>query len=115
VDVPAQRGMTRHLAEVAGASRILSVNLCPMATYYVLVAANPASLAKDASLSTSGSNEETFKSIGDLGSCSLRSQRPQRSAAAPTDGQTLTNSGSVAYYSCLLRSSTTYPLVPTPP
>jgi hypothetical protein len=78
--------------------------LCPMASYPVLAAASP--LAKDdscPSLSTSGSNEERYLNL-------LATLGHAASAPAPTDSQSLTTPGSVAYSSCLLRTSTTYPM-----
>ena len=77
------------------------MNLCLMASYYVLAAASP--VAKDERcprLSTPGSAEVEKRDLDPLGILGHAASTP-----APTDGRTLTTPGLSVYSSCLLMGS----------
>ena len=104
--------MARYCALMAARPLVKDEN-CPtgsveerhlnLASHYALAAASP--LTKDencTNLSTSGSNERDLKRLETSGHAAP--------APAPTDSQSLTTPSLAAYSTCLVCSSTTYPM-----
>ena len=87
-----------------GSAEAYHLNLCPLASYYVPGSSDP--LAKNEScpslLTPRSAEEDRLNPLATLGNATT--------APAPTDSVSLTTPSSAAYPSCLLRSSTTYPM-----
>ena len=89
-----------------GSAEACYLNLCPMARYYVLAPGSSDPLVENEScpslLTPSSAEEDHLNPLATLGNATT--------APAPTDSVSLMTSSSAAYPSCLLRSSTTYPM-----